>query len=90
MLLFFMSDFLFHKVSEKEKEEIRKQAKGIIENFSKQLDKVKGKVEESFNEIGDGQRDEGKNKCNEFDRKIFFENAPEKNGDFVVGEVKKW
>lgn len=82
-----MSDFLFHKVSEKEKEEIREQAKGIVENFSKQLDSVKGKVDtliplraregtsESFNEIGEGSRAKGDVKCKDLDRKTFFENA---------------
>lgn len=85
-----MSDFLFHEISEKEREAIRRQAKSIIENFSKELDKVKGKVEESFIEIGDGQRDEGAVKCNKINRKTFFENAPEKNDDFILGEVKRW
>lgn len=83
-------DFLFHKVSEKEKEEIRKQAKKIVDDFSRQLDSVKGKVSESMIEQGEGQRKEGEIKCNEIDRKIMFENAPETKGDFIVGEKKKW
>lgn len=81
---------MFHKVSESERKEIQKQAKKIVDDFSKKLESVKGRVEESFNEIGDGQRVEGKVKCNEFDRKVFFENAPEKNDDFIVAERKKW
>ena len=85
-----MSDFLFHEISEKEREEIRKQAKGIIENFSKELDKAKGKFEENFTEIGDGQRDEGKVECNKINRKTFFENAPEKNENSIIAETKKW
>jgi len=83
-------DFLFHKVSEKEKEQIREQAKKIVDDFSRQLDKIKEKVEGSFIERGEGQREEGKIKCNELSRETFFENALDKNGDFIVGESKKW
>ena len=85
-----MSNFLFRKISEKEKKEIQKQAKEIVDNFSKQLEKVKSNFGESFTEIRDGQREEGEIKCSEIDRKIFFENAPEKKGDFIVGERKEW
>lgn len=41
-----MSDFLFHNVSEKEREEIRKEAKEIMESFSKKLAKVDKNLEE--------------------------------------------
>jgi len=85
-----MTDFLFHKVSEKEKEEIRKQAKKIINDFSEQLDFVKSKIGELMVERGEGQRDEKDGKCNELDKDIMFENAPEKRGEFIIGEVKKW
>jgi len=33
---------------------------------------------------------ESKIKCNKISRGIMFENAPKKNGDFIVGEEKKW
>ena len=52
-----MADFLWHKVSESEKEEIRKQAKKIMDNFSKKLDKV-GTMEESFIERDEFERKE--------------------------------
>ena len=35
-----MTDFLFHKVSEEEKKKIQKQAKDIMEGFSKKLEKL--------------------------------------------------
>ena len=84
-----MADFLWHKVSEKEKEEIEKQAKKIVMDFSKKLESVKGKVGDFGVEREDFEREEGKD-CSEIDRKIMFENAPNKNGDFIVGEKKEW
>ena len=83
-------DFLFHKVSESEKKEIQKQAKKIMDDFAGQLNKVKEQVREDFVERGDGQREEISADCNKISRGIMFENAPKKNGDFIVGEEKKW
>lgn len=86
-----MSDFLFHKVSEEEREEIKKEAKKILDDFSAKLEKV-SKVSESVIERGEGDREEMENgKSDEsFSREIFFENAPNKNKDFVIGEKKGW
>jgi len=83
-------DFLFHKISESERKEIEKQAKKIINDFAKQLDKVKEKVGDSFIEIGEGQREENTPHENNFSREIMFENAPNKNKDFILGEKKGW
>jgi len=82
-------DFLWHEVSEKEKVEIKKQAKDIMDSFSKKLAKV-GKVKESFIERPVDEREEGKEKIPEIDRDIMFENAPNKNKDFIIAEKKKW
>ena len=86
-----MSDFLFHKVSEKEKESIKKQAKEIMDKFSKKLERINKKTGDSFVERDDFEReeDEGK-KPNEDFRKRIFENAPNKNDDFILGEKKSW
>lgn len=84
-----MTSFLWHKVSESEKEEIKKEAKKIMDSFSKKLDKV-GKIEETFIERGECERNEGKEKPLEIDREIFFENAPNKNKDFIVAEKGGW
>lgn len=87
-----MSEFLWHKVSEKEKEEIRKQAKKIMDSFSKKLDKVKAKIGESYIERSEFERKEkqGEGKSQDIDRGIMFENAPEKNNDFIIGGKKEW
>lgn len=82
-------DFLWHEVSEKEKAEIKKQAKDIMDSFSKKLAKV-GKVKESFIERDINEREEEKFECVEIDRDIMFENAPNKNKDFIIAEKKKW
>jgi Asp-tRNA(Asn)/Glu-tRNA(Gln) amidotransferase C subunit len=82
-------DFLWHEVSEKEKAEIKKQAKDIMDSFSKKLTKV-GKIKESFIERPVDEREEGKVKIAEIDREIMFENAPNKNKDFIIAEKKKW
>jgi|TARA_Y100000310_G_scaffold232505_1_gene235350 Asp-tRNA(Asn)/Glu-tRNA(Gln) amidotransferase C subunit len=84
-----MNEMLWHKVSEKEKKDIEKQAKSIMESFSKKLNKVKAKVDDSGIEMDDFERSEG-GKGLEIDRKIMFENAPEKNKDFIIAEKKKW
>ena len=81
-------DFLFHKVSEKEKESIRKQAKNIVDDFSKKLVRV-AKIPEPIVERDGGEREEGE-KCAEIDKKIMFENAPKKRGDFIIGEKGRW
>ncbi|MDD5700178.1 MAG: hypothetical protein PHH00_03230 [Candidatus Nanoarchaeia archaeon] len=84
-------DFLFHEVSEKEKEEIRKQAKSIIDDFSKKLSHIDKAMKKPIIERKEYERKEGEGKdCDNDFRKIMFENAPDKNDDFIFGEKKKW
>ncbi|MBD3247508.1 hypothetical protein GF378_02715 [Candidatus Pacearchaeota archaeon] len=89
-------DFLWHKVSEKEKKSIKKQAKKIMDDFSKKLSKVSkvsdvSELEERFIEREECDREESeKKKSCEMDRKIMFGNAPKSNNDFIIAEKKKW
>ena len=84
-------DFLFHQVSEKEREEIKKQAKGIMDSFSKKISKVDKKTAEPLIERNESERVEGKgSQPNEVFRRMVLENAPEKNQDFIIAEKKKW
>jgi Asp-tRNA(Asn)/Glu-tRNA(Gln) amidotransferase C subunit len=83
-------DFLFHKLSEKEKEEIRKQVDSILNSFSAKLSKIDGKTEESFIERERDERLEDGEQDKSFSREIMFKNAPEKNKDFIIAEKKKW
>lgn len=73
------------------REQVRKQAKDIMDKFARTLDSVKDKVEDSFIEREQDRRQEGVEKVTDFHfRKIMFENAPNKNRDFILGEKKKW
>jgi Asp-tRNA(Asn)/Glu-tRNA(Gln) amidotransferase C subunit len=86
-----MSDFLFHKVGEKEKQEIKKQAKDIIEDFSKKLAILDEDVKESIIEREKGERTESKTEKSDSDfREIMFKNAPNKNENFILAEKKQW
>jgi hypothetical protein len=82
-------DFLFKKLSEKDKEDIKKQVDGILQSFSKKLSGIKEKVGENFIERDEFERQEG-GKQLDISRSIMFENAPEKNNDFIIGEKKEW
>lgn len=83
-------DFLWHKVSKKEKEDIQKEAKFVMDGFSKKLSKI-GKVPEFVIERGEGDREEREGSCDEnFSREIMFKNANEKNKNFIISEKKKW
>ncbi|HLC87412.1 MAG TPA: hypothetical protein VJH65_04015 [Candidatus Nanoarchaeia archaeon] len=87
-----MADFLWHKVSESEKKEIQKQAKEIMDNFSKKLAVVETKLkEEPLIERSEGERPEGSGKSdNSFDKKIMLENAPKSDGEFIIAERAEW
>ena len=86
-------DFLWKKVSDKEREEIRKEAEIIMSNFSKKLESVKENVGEfsvSLMSKGNFERPEGLGVPAEIDRKIMFENAPNKNEDSIIAEKGEW
>ena len=86
-----MTDLLFHKVSEKERESIKKEAKRIMDSFSKKLEKVSDKIKkEPLIEREVCERKEGEGKCCNIDREIMFKNAPEKNKDFIIAERGGW
>jgi len=75
--------------SEKRELEIKKEAKGILDKFAKALAGIK--TSESFVERDEDRRKElgGKEPNPEF-RKIFFENAPNTEGDCIKAEKGKW
>ena len=78
------------EISEQKRLEIAKEAKQILDNFSKALSGVKISNRIEKKEIG-GFREEDKGmKGDENFRKIMFVNAPSKEGDFIIAEKKKW
>jgi len=72
-------------------ETIQKQAKEILDKFSKELDKVKEQVGETFVEREEDRREEGEGKEGDsYFRETMLKNAPSKEGDFIVAEKGKW
>ncbi len=87
-------DFQFETEKEnnldKDKLEIKKEAKELLEKFSRTLGKVKFKEKALKEEFG-GMREEGEGLAGDSDfRERFFKNAPHKEGDFILAEKKKW
>ena len=76
--------------SEKEKIEIQKEAREILDKFGKALNKVeeikleKKEKSESFREEKDDE------KSNDDFKKRFFKNAPRKNEEFIIAEKGNW
>jgi len=69
--------------------DIQKQAKKIMDNFVKALEKVK--VQETKVERDVDRRDEGGGGERDSDfRKIMFKNAPDVKDDCIVGEKGGW
>jgi Asp-tRNA(Asn)/Glu-tRNA(Gln) amidotransferase C subunit len=78
-------------LNEVDKDKIRKQAKGIIENFSKSLDSVKDKVEDVNVEREEERREEKQIKEGDPEfREIMLKNAPNSDKDLIFAEKKKW
>lgn len=75
-------------LSEQRKSEIRKEAHEILERFGKSLGEARVDVEESKL---DSTRVEGKgDKCDSNFRERMFDNAPNKNEDFIIAEKASW
>ena len=87
-----MTDLLFHKVTKKEKEQISKQSKFLMDDFSKKLSKInKQKIPKDLIKSLEGERKEKfMEKKEDFSREIMFKNALFKNKDFIMAEKKKW
>lgn len=88
-----MENFLWHHVSEQETEQIKKEAKKIMDSFANIVAPIEKEAEEiPFVERDEQTRDEIKEKIaqdKEF-KEIFFENAPEKEQDYIKAERRKW
>lgn len=83
------NEFTHKKVTEKEKEEIKKNSKELLEEFSKKLSKIK-KEETHFNKEN-GKREEGSPWKTEPEFKdLTLLNAPFVEDDFLVAEKGGW
>jgi len=83
-------DFLWHRVSEKEREKIKEEAERIMESFSKRLEEFDGDVGNLDSENGNFEREEGQETPADIDREIMFSNAPNKAGDSIIAEKGDW
>ena len=71
-------------------EEIRKEAKRILDKFAKALERVE-KIPDSFVERKKDRRQEKEGEKPDSDfQKIFFENAPAVKKDCIQAERGKW
>lgn len=78
------------EISEQKREEIRAEAKKIIDNFAFAIEKVKIKEKKGKKEIS-GFREEGNGKKGDSEfRKRMFANAANKNEDNIIAETKSW
>ena len=84
-----MANFLYHKVSEKEKTKIKKQAKQIIDNFAKAIEKIEPIKPEKSKEKGYREEKQGQEPDSEF-REIMFKNAPKTKGKYIQAEKGEW
>lgn len=80
---------LWHQVSEAEKIEIQKQAKKILDEFAKKLEKIT--VKEEFLETADGMREQAEPWQTDKDfRNAMFANAPFADDDEIIAEKGEW
>ena len=77
-------------ISEQEKEKIRKEARRILDNFSKALEKVKAEKKKKKKETGGFREEKEGMKGDEDFRRRMFENAPEHNENNIIAEKKRW
>lgn len=86
-----MVGFLHQELTEAQREEIKAEAKGIIESFSAKLESISDLPEESYieSEVGYRQESEVNPKAEEF-KGMILDNAKKKNEDAIIAEKKKW
>ena len=74
----------------KREEQVKKQAKQILEKFAKALEKVKHVPEEQIEREQDRRKEGEGQQPNEQFRKIFFENAPQTKDKCIQAEKGAW
>ena len=73
-----------------DEDKIRAEARRILDKFGKSLSRVKLREKDLKIKEG-GFREEGSgSECDSEFRRKMFSNAPEKEGDHIVAEKKKW
>ena len=80
---------LWHEVAEKEKEEIRKDSKKLLNEFASKLSKIKAPEGHFENASGTRDEDEGWETDEEF-KSTTLSNAPFVEDDTIVAEKGAW
>ena len=81
--------FMWHEVTEKERGEIKKDAKKLLNEFASKLSKIKAPKGHFDNGAGIREEGGGWNTDPEF-RDLMFLNAPFVEGDSIVAEKGGW
>jgi hypothetical protein len=84
-----VKNFTWHKVSDKEKEEIRKDSKKLLNEFASKLEKIKAPEGHFENESGTREEGDGWETDQEF-KSTMFSNAPFVEDDAIVAEKGGW
>ena len=80
---------LWHEVTEKEKEQIRKDSKKLLNEFASKLFKIKAPEGHFQNETGSREEGDGWTTDPEF-KSTMLANAPFVEDDSIVAEKGKW
>ena len=71
--------------------QIAKEAKQILDNFAKELDKIKIQPKKSSKKVGGFREEQPIQSSEDKDfKKRMFANAPNKEENFILAEKKKW
>ena len=82
-------NFTWHKVTEKEKEQIKKDSKKLLNEFASKLSKIKATASHFENESGTREEGDGWNTDPEF-RSTTLSNAPFVQDNSIVAEKGGW
>ena len=86
-----MNNLLWKKVSEKEKDEIKKEAKRIMDSFSKALEKIDSEdIETAVLRQHQMRKETKPSKPDKEFREKILKNAPNKNQDNIIAEKGSW
>jgi len=83
------NDFTWHKVSEEEKENIRKESKHLLKEFANKLEKIKSKEKHFENKNGTRTEGNGWETDKNF-RSVTFSNAKLIEDNSIVAERRSW
>ncbi len=77
-------------ISEKDRKLIAEEAKEILNKFQIALNRVDFKQKNKNEKVGGFREEVEGNVCDNNFREMMFENAPLKDGNFIIAEKKKW